>query len=77
MNLPDSRELSKAQGDCQRLEREVLELRQDLETCRAEAREFAEHANMAKFQNQLLLDMVRSSRHMVYSNYSTTVNMLQ
>ncbi|CAM9177137.1 unnamed protein product, partial [Laminaria digitata] len=58
----DSRELSKAQGDCQRLEREVLELRHDLETCRAEARESAEHANMVKFQNQLLLDMLAVAR---------------
>eukprot|EP00904_Undaria_pinnatifida_P004783 jgi/Undpi1/1434/HiC_scaffold_11.g04825.m1 len=45
-----------------RLEREVLELRQDLEACRAEAKESAEHANMANFQNQLLLDMLAVAR---------------
>lgn len=56
----DSTELSKAQGECRRLEQEVLDLRRDLQLCRAAAKESAEKANMATFQNQLLLDMVRA-----------------
>lgn len=59
--LPESCELSKAQKEGQRLAQEVLDLQRELEACRAEARETAEQANMAKFQNQLLLDMVRSN----------------
>lgn len=55
----DSTELSKANEESQRLEQEVLQLRRDLEASRTETKESAEQANMAMFQNQLLLDMVR------------------
>lgn len=58
---PDSHDLTKAQGDCKRLEQEVLELRRDLETSLKEAKQSAEQANMANFQNQLLIDMVRAA----------------
>ena len=56
---PDSRELARTQAECERLEKEVLELRRDLETSLKEAKHSAEQANMANFQNQLLIDMVR------------------
>ena len=52
----------------------MLELRQDLEACRAEAKESAEHANMANFQNQLLLDMVsliEQTRSLTLTKYFT------
>lgn len=59
--VTESRELSRACENCQRWEQEVRELRRELETCRTRARESAQQANMANFQNQVLLDMVSPS----------------
>lgn len=61
ISSPDCHDLSKAQEDCKRLEREVLELRRDLEVSLKEAKQSAEEANMANFQNQLLIDMVKAA----------------
>lgn len=58
---PDCHDLSKAEGECKRLEQEVLELRRDLEASLKEAKQSAEEANMANFQNQILIDMVRAA----------------
>lgn len=68
---PDSRELAKTQGACKRLEQEVLELRRDLETCQKEAKQSAEEANMAIFQNQLLIDMVRMPQQLLCRSFRT------
>lgn len=59
-NASDSPELSNTHREKQRLEQEVLELRRDLDASRGDAKESADHANMATFQNQLLLDMARN-----------------
>ncbi|CAN0077473.1 unnamed protein product [Ectocarpus sp. 12 AP-2014] len=58
----DSRELATAQGECKRLEKEVMELRRDLENYRKDAKQSAEQENMASFQNQLLIDMLAVAR---------------
>ncbi|CAM9705482.1 unnamed protein product [Ectocarpus fasciculatus] len=58
----DSRELAAAQGECKRLEKEVMELRRDLENSRKEAKQSVEQENMASFQNQLLIDMLAVAR---------------
>lgn len=58
---PDCHDLAKAQGECKRLEQEVLELRRDLEASLKDAKQSAEEANMANFQNQILIDMVRAA----------------
>ncbi|CAM9658341.1 unnamed protein product [Hapterophycus canaliculatus] len=58
----DSAELSKAHGECQRLEEGIHRLRRELESCREEAKQSAERENMAQFQNQLLIDMLAVAR---------------
>lgn len=58
------------------MEQEVLELRRELEASLKEAKQSAEEANMANFQNQLLIDMVRAAFFLYLANEGTFLSMV-
>lgn len=67
--LSESPELSRVQEECRRLQKEVLELRRDLENFKAQADESTERVKTISLQNQLLLDMVRNAGHSLAHDY--------